>query len=199
MHKGRTAGNVLIGREAEALQHIANQGIAAAIWQRKPASDFQGWVDGLPVEQLPELRITVPLDLVESAVQTACDIKQLPDGPERRLLAGDVAALADIFGKVMGVPNVQIRLDVDDQVMCPRFHIDNISARLLCTYRGPGTQYVATSERDKPNRIGQMTTGAAGLFRGKQWPSGEESTLLHRSPVNTNETGVRLLLVIDPA
>ena len=194
-----SAEAVLIGREAEALQQVTNSGVAAAIWQRKPIASFQDWVDGLPPEHLPELRTIVPLDRVESVVQAACDAKKLPAGPERNSLASDVAALAFIFGKIMDVHNVHLRFDVDDEVMCPKFHIDNVAARLLCTYRGPGTQYVAKANLDDSKQIGQLTTGSVGLFRGKKWSSLESCTLLHRSPQIAPGSLTRLLLVIDVA
>nr|WP_321523923.1 DUF1826 domain-containing protein [uncultured Cohaesibacter sp.] len=194
-----SAEAVLIGREAEALQQITNPGVAATIWHRNPIASFQDWVDGLPPEQLPELRTIAPLDRVESVVQAACDAKDLPAGPERNRLASDVAALAFIFGQIMDVPNVQLRFDVDDGVMCPKFHIDNVAARLLCTYRGPGTEYVTTADLDGPKQIGQIATGSVGLFRGKKWPSLEGCTLLHRSPQLAPGSLTRLLLVIDTA
>ncbi len=194
-----SAEAVLIGREAEALQQITNPGVAAAIWHRNPIASFQDWVDRLPPEQLPELRTIAPLDRVESVVQAACDAKELPAGPERNRLASDVAALAFIFGQIMDVPNVQLRFDVDDGVMCPKFHIDNVAARLLCTYRGPGTEYVTTADLDDPKQIGQIATGSVGLFRGRKWPSLEGCTLLHRSPQLAPGSLTRLLLVIDAA
>ncbi len=195
----QTAEKVLTGREAETLEFISKPGIAATIWQRKPAREFQSWVDGIPADQLPELRTVVPVGLAESAVHAACDIKTLPAGSERSMLAGDVAALAYIYGQIMSVNNVQIRLDVDDEVMCPKFHIDNVSSRLLCTYRGPATQYISETEHNNGSRVSQMTIGAVGLFRGRQWQSDEECKLLHRSPDSSEGSQTRLLLVIDPA
>ncbi|MCV6601815.1 MAG: DUF1826 domain-containing protein [Cohaesibacter sp.] len=195
----QSAAHVLIGREPKDLHHISHPGVAAAIWQRQPALPFQAWMDGLPADDLPDMRTTVPMTLVEEAVHAACDIKKLPRCHERDMLASDIAALAYIFGHIMHTSIVQVRLDVDDEVMCPRFHQDNVSARLLCTYRGPGTQYVLEENRDEPDHVSQMTTGAAGIFRGKRWPSTERSSLLHRSPDPVKDAMTRMLLVIDPA
>lgn len=195
----RSAQNVLIGREAEILADIAAPGVGAAIWQRSPDPSFQKWIDGLPVEQLPRLRVTVPVPRTEQTIQTACDMAKVPPGPERDMLAGDVAALALIYSQVLNTDYVQIRLDVSSGVMCPQFHLDNVLARLLCTYRGPGTQYVLEFHRENPDRITTMNTGAVALFRGSRWVANERSSLLHRSPPAQQESGPRLLLVVDAA
>ncbi|MCY6379939.1 DUF1826 domain-containing protein [Hoeflea prorocentri] len=195
----QTAQDVVIGRQAEILADITAPGVGAAIWQRNPHTSFQTWIDALAVEQLPNLRVTVPVELAEEAVRTACKIAKTPPGPEQKMLAGDVGALALIYGDVMKTDYVQIRLDVSDGAMCPKFHLDNVPARLLCTYRGPGTEYVPEIHRQEPERIRTMNTGSVGLFRGATWASGERSSLLHRSPGAQAASGPRLLLVIDAA
>ncbi|MCT4654545.1 MAG: DUF1826 domain-containing protein [Cohaesibacter sp.] len=189
---------VLMGREPEILNHICRQGVAAAIWQRCPISLFQNWVDALHPASLPQMRTIAPVNLVEDAVRAACDISKISAGSERDMLASDIAALAFMFSKIMNVQTVQVRLDVDDDVMCPRFHKDNVRARLLCTYRGPATQYIDETKPETPKYISQMTTGSVGIFRGKKWPSKEPCSLLHRSPHLPLKAVTRMLLVIDP-
>ncbi|WP_419913692.1 DUF1826 domain-containing protein [Hoeflea sp.] len=195
----QTAQDVLIGRQADILADVAAPGVGAAIWQRNRDAGFETWIDRLCAEQLPALRTTVSVHLAEEAVQAACDVAKLPQGPQRNMLAGDVGALALIFGQVMETGSVQIRLDVSDGVMCPQFHLDNVRARLLCTYRGPGTEYVPEVHRDDPRQVRAMNTGSVGLFRGAQWDSDVRSAILHRSPGVRQGSGARLLLVIDTA
>lgn len=195
----RRAQDVLIGREAEILNDVAAPGVAAAIWQRNLDASFSGWINNLSSDQLPTLRVIVPVNLVEEAVQTACDIAKTPPGPERKMLIGDAGALALIYSQVMGSDHVRVRFDVSDGVMCPKFHLDHVPARLLCTYRGPGTQYVPEVHLEDSKQIGNMKTGAVGIFRGTKWMSEERSSLLHRSPAIQPGKGPRLLLVIDAA
>jgi len=192
------ARDVLIGREPDILGDITAPGVAAAIWQRALDPVFEEWVGGLTIEELPELRVTVPVELAEEAVRTACAIARIPDGPAPKMLASDVGALAFIYGKVIDTKDVRIRLDVTDETMCPKFHVDNVAARLLCTYKGPGREYVIERHQTDKNRIRAMRAGAAGLFRGAKWASEERTSLLHRSPSVRPDTGPRLLLVIDP-
>ncbi|MEP3279689.1 MAG: DUF1826 domain-containing protein [Stappiaceae bacterium] len=191
------ARDVLIGRQADILGNVTAPGVAAAIWLRRMDASFESWTQGFSAENLPTLRTTVPISYAETAVLTACEGAKIPITPERQMLAGDVGALALIFGKIMNTVHVRIRLDVSDDVMCPKFHVDNVPARLLCTYKGPGTEYVPDNHVTDTKRIRTMRIGSAGLFRGAKWKSNERTGLLHRSPAVEPGTGPRLLLVID--
>nr|WP_319383046.1 DUF1826 domain-containing protein [uncultured Roseibium sp.] len=192
------ARDVLMGREPDILEGINRAGVAASIWTRSCSPDFQDWIDHLPMEQLPELRTVVPVHLAEAAAIAACEQTRLAPSPERDMLTSDVGALAFILSKALDVRQVRIRLDVSDEVMRPKFHVDNVPARLLCTYRGTGTEYVPAGSENDARRIGQLRRGAVGLFRGGAWPGDEHTGLLHRSPDPAAGTGARLLLVIDP-
>ncbi len=192
------ARDVLMGRDPEILEDVGKPGIAASIWTRRCSREFQTWIDSLPMEQLPELRTVVPVHLAEAAAVAACEQVQLAPSAERDMLTGDVGALALILSRALDVQQVRIRLDVSDEVMCPKFHIDNVAARLLCTYRGAGTEYVLAGSEDDPARISQVARGGVGLFRGRAWPGEEQTGLFHRSPDPADGAGPRLLLVIDP-
>jgi len=197
--RGPTAQDVIIGREPEILADIDLPGVAAAIWKRTPDRAFQDWLDGLSFERLPELRTTVPVHLAGAAVTMACEYSNMPACAGRDMLASDAAALAAMLAGITKVRMVRLRLDVSDEVMCPKFHLDNVVARLLCTYRGAGTDYVPVRAEGDPKRVRRVPRGSVGLFRGRQWPADETTGLLHRSPAVDASSGSRLLLVIDPA
>ncbi|MCV0428916.1 MAG: DUF1826 domain-containing protein [Roseibium sp.] len=93
---------------------------------------------------------------------------------------------------------MRIRFDIASQVMCPKFHLDAVPARLLCTYRGTGTEYVPENQQSDISRIQSIQTGSVALFRGATWPSGERTCLLHRSPAIGEGGKTRLLVVVDP-
>ncbi|MEM8851819.1 MAG: DUF1826 domain-containing protein, partial [Pseudomonadota bacterium] len=77
-----------------------------------------------------------------------------------------------------------------------RFHVDAIHARLVCTYRGPGTQYGLSTDGAPPTRVFTVPTGAPILLRGSLWP-GEATGLMHRSPPIEGTGITRLVLVLD--
>ncbi|MEE4011904.1 DUF1826 domain-containing protein [Roseibium sp. FZY0029] len=196
---GPAARDVIIGRDPDILADIREPGVAAAIWRRTPEPEFQKWIDALPPDSLPELRTVVPVHLAEAAVMAACESHGVPACEMRDTLASDVGALALMLAKTLTVRLVRLRLDVSEDVMCPKFHLDNVCARLLCTYRGAGTEYVPENVAHESGRIRQVPPGGVAIFRGRHWTCEERTALLHRSPVATPESGPRLLLVIDPA
>ncbi|MBO6508089.1 MAG: DUF1826 domain-containing protein [Roseibium sp.] len=192
------ARDVIMARDPDILDDIHLPSVAASVWMRSPEPGFQDWIDGLPVDRLPEMNAVVPVHLAETAVIAACETAGTPAGGEQDMLAGDIGALALMMAKILRTEHVKLRLDVSDEVMCPKFHTDNVTARLLCSYRGPGTEYVPAGAETDPGRIRQVPTGAVALFRGRAWPDREETGLLHRSPPTPANCSARLLLVIDP-
>ena len=73
-----------------------------------------------------------------------------------------------------------------------------MTARLICTYRGPGTQYCISHDHTDPKRFFTVPTGAPILLRGSRWPQRPASGLLHRSPPIEGTGETRLVLVLDP-
>lgn len=114
------------------------------------------------------------------------------------MLIDDVAVMADIFADLMDVQYLLLRLDVITTNSCPKFHIDAVTARLICTYRGTGTQYGFSPDGGDPGRIFTAPTGAPILLRGTLNLEHPRSGLLHRSPPIEGTGETRLMLVLDP-
>lgn len=167
------------------------------VWQRAPDPAFVAWVDALDPARLPTLRVWLPHTRVREAVALACDSAGTPAGAGRDRLIGDVGALALLLARASGTPRVRVRLEAVRGDSCHRFHIDRVRLRLLCTYRGPGTEYGVASSGETPATVHQLARGDAALFRGRLWP-GETTGLVHRSPPLTGTGQTRLLLVMDP-
>lgn len=182
----------------EGLSAIHGPGCAAAIWQRSPLPGFQSWIDALEPEQLPKARVILRPGNVHQMVTQICEASETPDCPERERLVDDIAALADIFVGLRPTPYLRLRLDVVTTNACRKFHIDAVTARLICTYRGPGTQYGISTEGGEPQRILTAPTGAPILLRGTLWPERPKAGLLHRSPPIDGTGETRLVLVLDP-
>ncbi len=183
---------------AEGLSAIHRPGCAAAIWQRQPLPGFQSWIDALEPEQLPDARLILRPEDVRDAAFQACEASGTPDCAERALLIDDTAALADIFAGLMRAPYLQLRYDVITTNACRKFHIDAVTARLICTYRGTGTQYGLSTGGAEPHPVFTLPTGAPILLRGTLWPERPTSRLRHRSPPIEGTGETRLVLVLDP-
>lgn len=53
----------------------------------------------------------------------------------------------------MNSVNLRLRFDVINFNGCPKFHVDAVKARLVCTYRGTGTQYGLSVDGQDPEQI----------------------------------------------
>lgn len=171
---------------------------AAAIWRRQSSPGFQEWINNVDPANLPHGRITLHHQDVRRAVTSFCDLADTPVCAQRERLVDDVATLSSTFADLMNATYLRLRLAVVTTNACRKFHIDAITARLICTYRGLGTQYGISHADLDPSRIFIMPTGAPILLRGTGWPEHPSVGLLHRSPpiIGTGET--RLVLVLDP-
>lgn len=187
-----------VADDPASLSNFLQPGCAAAIWRRQTPRHVQTWLEGLDPESLPRGRVILPPNAVSDAVGHLCDISGLPPGSERDWLQKDIVSLADMFGGLMKARFLRLRLDVVTSNACHRFHVDAITARLICTYRGTGTQYGISSDGNDPKRVFTVPTGAPILLRGRLWPEQPPSGLLHRSPPIEGSGETRLVLALDP-
>jgi hypothetical protein len=182
----------------DGLAQVEMPGCAATIWRRQPGAEFQTWINALDPSQLPTARLVLRPAAIPSAVEHLCDIAGLEDTAERSWLESDIADLAARFAKLMRAPYLRLRLDAISTNACRKFHVDAIYARLICTYRGTGTQYGISTDGDDPRRVFTVPTGAPMIMRGTLWPQSPPVGLLHRSPPIAGTGETRLVLVLDP-
>jgi hypothetical protein len=126
----------------------------------------------------------------------------LPDLPGRETLAADLAFLAELHADLLGCPSVGLRLEVTSQAMCPRFHTDRVGLRLLCTYRGPGTEWIDPAHADPAHAIARNDIQRAApfdvvLLKGEAWPGNAGYGAIHRSPEVEPAAMPRVLVAID--
>ncbi len=195
---GSPSDAIAIVETPEGLAQIRTPGCAAVLWHRPPSPGVLDWLAGLPPERLPAVRAVLHPDDVAAALRAAFDGTRAPEGPERAWLVADMADLAERFAALMRAPLLQLRLDVVTTDACRRFHIDAVTARLLCTYRGTGTQVGIAPDARGPDPIHTAPTGAVLILRGTLWPTDPPAHLRHRSPPIAGTGATRLLLVLDP-
>lgn len=189
---------VSVAEQAEDLSVIHRRDCAAAIWNRPALPDCEAWLDALTPEQLPRARLILRPDAVARSVTHLFDGAEIPACAERDQLTADFAKLAELFSQIMTVSYVRLRLDVVQSNACRKFHVDTVRARLVCTYRGTGTQLGLPDPNDEPQCLLTVPTGAPIVLRGTKWPEYPRSGLLHRSPPIEGTGETRLVVVIDP-
>ena len=121
-----------------------------------------------------------------------------------------LALLAEMMACLFGTAGVGLRVTALEKPMCPRFHVDRIPVRMLCTYGGPGSQWLPAPSvptgllvpgvdqegRYAADSVQQLQAGQVALFKGDTWRDNPGSGVVHRSPpVSPGQQ--RLLVTLD--
>lgn len=122
-------------------------------------------------------------------------------------LRTEIATPVEVLEELLGCGSCGVRIKVLDGPMCPRFHVDRVPCRMLRTYGGAGTEWIANGECDfaalanadptpllPGSSIRRLDAGAWSLLKGGKWHDGFAG-VVHRSPATSEP---RLLVSIDP-
>lgn len=200
-------GAVHQGRQPVALQAITLDDVELAVWQRSLDAPWWTWLQAWPADRLPACRTTLEAGEAAAALRAACDAAGARAAPWCDSFIEDASTLTRLFASVAGCDTVHLRLDVTDGDGCRRWHRDCVPTRLVCTYRGPGTQWVPPAigdvvlvhaDDDVPQALA-LPLGHVAVFKGCGWPGrGDDRGIVHRSPRIAGSGQVRLVLVLDP-
>lgn len=129
----------------------------------------------------------------------------------------DIELLTSAFCELFGLKQAGLRLRTLQNAMCPRFHVDRVPARMICSYGGIGTEWLPEYALDRqklgmgssglpdehsgliadPTAIRRMPAYAVGLMKGEAWEGNEGQGFVHRSPTPTTVQPKRLVLTLD--
>jgi hypothetical protein len=123
----------------------------------------------------------------------------------------DLRQLAALFFSISLGRDVTLRLETTATDGCRRFHVDQTHLRLLCTYRGPGTEWLPDAQVDRvaladgaPNagivRCGEPARFQpfwVGILKGGAYPGNAGHGLVHRSPPIAGTGQTRVLFCLD--
>lgn len=192
--------------DADVLASIADPRVQLAVWTRGADFSWREWVEGLAPVALPVCRTATTAAEVPDLLRAQCERSRAPSGAGRDAFIDDVAQLAARFAAIARVQTIRLRLEAIDDDACRRWHRDFVPLRLLCTYRGPGTQWVEPTHAARAlaepeaeiEDARSLRTGDVGLLKGCGWAGqGSDSGIAHRSPRLAGSGRVRLLLAID--
>ncbi|HMQ13180.1 MAG TPA: DUF1826 domain-containing protein [Candidatus Competibacter phosphatis] len=194
---------VLFGYSPDLFQRIHDTDVELIIWERPLACELGRWLEALPVDQLPNRRVLVLRADLRPALTVIFDAAGTPGGAMRDALLDDLIRLATLFMDTLDSGRVDIRLETVQHDACWKFHRDNVAARLVTTYRGPGTQWVRPHDNAMALAVQKSYQGiiqhfpkhAVGLFKGSR--AGPASGIVHRSPPISGSGVVRLLLCLN--
>lgn len=200
------------GTEPAVLGDIYHEEINLAVWQRDHSSEFKEGVQSFLLEHPTfKAQMTVTPETIASSLKR---VFERTNGTAE--LEEDISELVDMYCYLFELKQAGLRLSVLDRAMCPRFHIDRVPCRLVTTYVGSATEWIAHEHVDrsklgagnkgKPDNetgiyreekhISQLSEGDVALLKGETWENNEGAGLVHRSPA-VIEGELRLLLTLD--
>jgi hypothetical protein len=196
--------HVVSGDDPSILNEIARPSISLAIWRRRAPERLREIVRKRGYGGFTALRETI--DAGGIADGFADRLAQAGLAPAANdVLAPDIRALVHHFSIATGKAMLDIRLERISGDACKKFHADYVSARLLTTYVGRGTEWLdqktaaRLSENCDPEGIPirSLAAGDVAILKGRCWAG--DAALVHRSPPIAGTGEERLLLVISPA
>ena len=126
------------GLDLAVLAEVFDEAITIAIMQRQLDSAMRASIAAQCAAQPWQLAWRGPADAtLEQAL-----IRSMPAPQQATELIADVRLLAKAVACLFDVEAVGIRMRLLDGAMCPRFHCDNLPARLVTTYSGPGSEWL---------------------------------------------------------
>ncbi len=128
------------------------------------------------------------------------------------MLIKDIELLLLHFKKISKCQSFRLLLATIDTDMCRRFHTDSNDLRMLCTYSGPGTLWLAEDNVNRQalnscgandcivldeSKIQQTSTSSVVILKGSTYSNSGSKAAVHRSPDIKKLGEKRLLLRID--
>ena len=198
------------GNQPDVLRQILDPTVNLSLWQRPAQTAINRELSTLQAVHLPDVRCPTSLDSFDDDV-SALLTQQGLDPLVFKNLRVDLCRLADLYFSVSEGRDVTLRLVTTDDDDCRRFHVDRTNLRLLCTYRGPGTEWLTEAQVDRvaqasgaPNdrivRFGdpaQFEPFWVGILKGDAYPGNAGHGLVHRSPSIAGSGQIRVLFCLD--
>ncbi len=201
---------VIGATHADGLANILKEHVNLALWLRPLSPAIAHEVASLEPAAFPDVRCPISPDSLEDDVAALFRGQGLdPRGSPHWVQ--DIRELATLFQSLAGARPVTLRLETTDGDGCRRFHVDRTRLRLLCTYRGPGTEWLRNEQVDrhalahfKPNEDilrhgapGRFEPFWVGVMKGELFPGNAGNALVHRSPPVAGTDRTRVLMCLD--
>ena len=196
------ASNAEIGNSIDTLSQIHQASKSIAIYKRG-VGPLKDEVSDL-LNSNVEFRSTGTIEHIEG------QLKQALSTGDHQQIVGDIMDLLRCFHGLVEEQEYRVLLATIDNNMCRKFHTDVNNLRLLCTYSGPGTQWLSDEttsmsvfqqhlnndeiELDE-HLINQVDAGDVIILKGALHPDG--APIVHRSPTIEHTGQKRLLLRVD--
>ena len=116
-----------------------------AIWQRDLSNDIAQSAEKLleTNSNFQASYIATPENIFNKLSETNSELKNA------QALCENISELVEMFCVLFDLEEVGLRLASLDRAMCPRFHVDWVPCRLVCTYHGVSSEWLPHSLVDR--------------------------------------------------
>lgn len=192
------------------LQRILETDVNLCVWRRAPSREVSNELQSLQANHLPDVRCTTRMESFDSDLRGLLMCNGLRPEAFQHWCA-DVEQLAKHYFPLTHGRKVTLRLETTDNDGCRRFHVDRTHLRLLCTYRGPGTEWLPEAQVDREAQLAgagneeilrygspsHLESFWVGILKGTAFPGNADHGLVHRSPPVEQSGQVRVLVCLD--
>ncbi len=197
-----------IGDSSDILTQIVDPDVELSLWRRPIQHAVARELEILQASDLPDLRYaTTPVSFGDDIA--ALMRRQRLDPQQFSHLRADLQRLMGCFWRVSAGRAMRFRLMTTDENDCKRFHLDRTNLRMICTYQGPGTEWLTEAQVDRdaqmrgaPNesiiRYGEPSRFKlfwVGILKGD--PANVGTGLVHRSPAIEGSGKIRVVFCLD--
>lgn len=195
----------IVGPSASTRLRLAMRSGPVCLVPRLLDDAFVACIDGMPPAALPAMDVSGSIERVRQEVEAALAPSDGVLSPAMAWLRQDLIDLSGLFASGIGVKRLRLHLQVVDNDMCRRFHVDNVAYRLVTTYRGPGTEWIAPIDVARASEgtplpvtaTKRLERGTIAIIRGGRNATPDRPGVLHRSPPIKGSGKVRLLLAVS--
>jgi len=189
------------------------------LWRRGLGEPLRAFLAGLDEVALPTIKAVLTPDEIPVPALRAWFGEHWPGLPcwGLRLWQRDLLMLIGLFRSLHPHRALRFCLEAVHTPDCRLFHTDRVGLRLICTYRGPGTQWLDEDNVNRgelglrgramavanramvrdPARIHTMDTGWVAVMKGDAFPGNDGGGLVHRAYPCEPGTPARLRLRLD--
>ena len=179
------------------LSDFVEQSYYGVIWDRHIPVNIQDWLNKVDPKLIPSFRQIFHKNEINKNINKIFK-NSLIKQKETEWLVQDIIKLSRLFSNLMKVDYLRLRMEVVSTNSCRKFHIDAVKSRLICTYRGQGTQYGLSMDGNDQEQFKTTPTSSPILLRGTLWVEDKLKMILHRSPPIEGTGETRFVFVIDP-
>lgn len=199
--------SVIFDTTPEVLLRIRQAAVSLAVWERSMPPEVARWLDQVPPETLPTARFSCRGTEARRQVMEAFAGHADASKAACLLLKEDIVGQIERFTRICGAPWIEVRLEVINNNACAKFHADNVSVRLVTTYRGPATEWLDPAVVDEAccpahapeAAVRRLSRFAVALIKGRKAGSRSGPLVLHRSPPIEGSGQTRLFLCVNDA